>query len=437
MTIFTPVPGLLDGGLTFRAQGTTYRVGTSFDGDVGFGDRLQLLFGAEAFHEWLPDTSERSRQGPGPETTFPAPYVTSRLPFICPSTGGMYNPMNQSVTGSTIDPSCPLTFVSEVNRQTVGGFASLQYRPNDDLTIDAGARLQAAPELFARSRGYGLAPTLGVAVVYGFLPDWHAKLNYSEGFRPPVFNNTDSNGEAVQIDGDPNLRVERSRSTQVEVNARLLKGVKRVRELNLRADLAYSTIDDYIGYVGGRYRNVGDRGIRSGELLAKLYLTGGHRLELAYTANYVVTTDQGAYLGTPHHWFRLSAVHRLARPLELATVLRVYGAFQDANRRIEARGLTRDPVNGSADLANPQQTVTVAPTEMVIDRMPPAAELQIGVRWWPGFVSDRRLELQATAHNALGNLRPSYDNFNLEPRFEIGPTQFEGFRLFVSATMRL
>ena len=34
-------------------------------------------------------------------------------------------------------------------------------------------------------------------------PGYHAKLNYTEGFRPPVFNNTDSNGESIQIDLTP------------------------------------------------------------------------------------------------------------------------------------------------------------------------------------------------------------------------------------------
>jgi len=50
--------------------------------------------------------------------------------------------------------------------------------------------------------------------VWNFIPNWHLKLNYTQGFRPPVFNNTVSNGEDLQINGNPKLNVETSDAVQ-------------------------------------------------------------------------------------------------------------------------------------------------------------------------------------------------------------------------------
>src|SRR5207249_4882017 len=152
---------------------------------------------------------------------------------------------------------CPLTFSFTVSRTTVGAFTSLQLRPTKKLILDGGVRLQAAPKVATLDRSYGLTPTLSAAAVYEFTPGWHLKFNYAEGFRPPVFQDTDSNGEAVQIDGDPNLSVETSKSGQAEINARLLKGVKRIRELDVRADYSYTELQNFIAFIGGRHANTG------------------------------------------------------------------------------------------------------------------------------------------------------------------------------------
>jgi outer membrane receptor protein involved in Fe transport len=328
---------------------------------------------------------------------------------------------------------CPVTVVFQVSRTTIGGFTSVQVRPTSRLILDGGVRLQAAPELSDRSRGYGLAPTFSATAVYEFATDWHLKVNYAEGFRPPVFNNTDANGEAVNIGGSPSLRIETSRAAQAEVNARLLKGQGRIRELDLRADYSYTNLDDYIAFIAGRYANTGERGIHSAEILAKLYLKGGHRVELGYTFNRIDMSDKGTFHAMPNHWLSLSAVHQLVPDqLELATVLRVYGAFEDPNRRVEARGLAADPMTGASYPADPTQSVAVQPYETVIDRAPPAAELQIGAGW---HTRDDRWRLQATAYNAFSSERNAYDNSDdLEPRLEIVPSNFEAFRFFVAGT---
>ena len=67
-----------------------------------------------------------------------------------------------------------------------------------------------------------------------------------------------------------------------------------------------------------------------------------------------------------------------------------------------------------------------------MDRAPPAADVQVGVRW---RLLEDRLQLQATVYNAFGSERYAYDNSNdLEPRLEIVPSNFEAFRVFGSAS---
>jgi hypothetical protein len=75
----------------------------------------------------------------------------------------------------------------------------------------------------------------------------------------------------------------------------------------------------------------------------------------------------------------------------------------------------------------PSEAVTVQAYETVMDRLPPAAELQVGLDWH----ATPRLDLQVTAYNALNDERWTYDNADdLEPRLEITPSQFEAFRVY-------
>jgi outer membrane receptor protein involved in Fe transport len=429
--VLMPVPGVLDGGLSFNVDSSGYRTGTSLDGDMELGSNMRLLYGAEGFYEWLPDrtTPGGSRQGAGPEVHFLAPYNLGRLPLPCPRTG-TWNAASGTVMDGGPIAGCPLTFSFATDRLTLGAFTSLQLRATDKLTLDGGVRLQAAPALSEDSRGYGLTPTFSAAAVYELVPDWHIKANYAEGFRPPGFNSTQSNGEAVQLGGTEDLKVETSRSGQFELNARLLKGRGRIRELDMRADYAYTVLYNYLAYVGGANANTGNRGIHSAEFLAKLYLKGGHRLELGYSFDTISTDDKGDFMSVPNHWFSLKSVNTLVQDrLSLATVLHVYGAFEDPNRRVYAKGLVRDPLTGAAHAGNPMETVTVGANEVVIDRAPPAAEVQVGLLWTPL----ESVEIQGTLYNAFSNDRTMYDNFNdLEPRLEIIPQQFEKFRFFLS-----
>jgi outer membrane receptor protein involved in Fe transport len=439
LMILMPIGGLLEGGLSFDTAPEVYRAGMSVDGDVDVTKKFRALWGFEAFHEWLRNTVERARGGPGTEASFPAPYDLSRLPFACPRSATGIDAMGK-ITGVDFLPGCPVNLMFDVSRTTVGAFAAAQYRPSTRLILDGGVRLQASPEIASNSRGYGLNPTVSVAAVYEFVTDWHFKLNFAQGFRAPVFNNTDSNGDAVEIDGDRNLPLERSQAYQAEVNARLLKGRKRIRELGFRADYSYSILENFVTFSGGRYVSGGKRGIHSAELLAKLYLKGGHRVELGWTWADISTADKGEFLSVPEHWFSLLGVAQLVPDkLQLSTMVKIYGAMEDPNRRVEARDLAFDPVTGNADQAKcygcanvtDPQTVKVEPYELVVDRLPPAAELQLGVRWNPV----ERLTLSGTVYNTFANKHYSLDAFNdLAPRLEILPTTYEDFRFLTQAT---
>jgi hypothetical protein len=92
-----------------------------------------------------------------------------------------------------------------------------------------------------------------------------------------------------------------------------------------------------------------------------------------------------------------------------------------------------DPRTGAASFSVPGQIVAVEPTENVLDRIPPAGELEIGIRYrgWKD-----RLTISATAYNALDAKHYQPDAFmDYEPRNEYIPNTYERFRFFASASV--
>jgi outer membrane receptor protein involved in Fe transport len=241
-----------------------------------------------------------------------------------------------------------------------------------------------------------------------------------------VFNNTTTNGEAVNITGDPNLLVEKSDSTQAEINARLYKGERRIRELAFRLDASFTRLKDLIQIQSGEYKNVPERRIASAEFLGKLYIQGGHRLELGYTWLRVAGDDKGLYKNLPEHQFTLASVFSLiANKLSMTSTLRVSGAAEDPNRLVEYRGIVFDPAT-----KEPMSTLQVAATDLVMDRLPPIADLSVGVLYSP----TPKLTVRATVYNVLvaHNYQPD-PNFDYEPHLEYLASPYEGFRAYVSA----
>ncbi|MBA3393624.1 MAG: TonB-dependent receptor [Deltaproteobacteria bacterium] len=410
--------GLIPGGLAFDADLTSYRTGAAFDGDVELGTKLRVLYGGEAFHEWKPDNITTSRQGSGTQSELPAPYDLTRLPLLCPR-------IYDAGVGSAVPVAgCPLTFAFAADRTVLGAYVNPQYRPNKKLIFDLGGRLQVAPESLGKL-SYPLNTTVAAAFVWNFIPAWHLKLNYTQGFRPPVFNNTTSNGEGVQIGGNPNLTVETSDAAQAEINARIFKGERRIRELSFRIDGSYTRINNLIQINAGRYSNSGTRGLASVEFLGKLFVQGGHRLELAYTYLHGDTSDKGRLRSLPEHWFELATVFNVVTDkLSATTRLKVIGAAEDPNRLVEYRELRYD------ETGEPSMSVSVDATDLVLDRLPPVAELSAGVQYSP----IKSLAIRATVYNALVSHAYQADLYmDYEPHLEYLPNPYEGFRAYVSA----
>jgi outer membrane receptor protein involved in Fe transport len=314
-----------------------------------------------------------------------------------------------------------------------------QWRPNKKLILDAGLRLQVSPARLGL-QSYELTTLASGTAVYNFIPNWHIKLNYAQGFRPPVFNNTNSNGEAVQIDGRSDLKVETSDAVQAEVNARIFKGKRRIRELSFRADYAYTRLQNTIQIIAGRYQNTADRGIHTAEALAKLYIVGGHRLELAYTFMRMNTADKGIHKSMPEHMFHLGGVWNLVNDrVTLATDLRVVGAMEDPNRIVEHRGYREagpDDMYPLGTILTPQGTpspagIKSATSDLVLDRLPPVADLSIALTYTP----TEKLVVRGSFLNVL-NARYYHPDafFDYEPRLEFLPNPAEDWRAYLSAS---
>ncbi|HEY0987597.1 MAG TPA: TonB-dependent receptor [Kofleriaceae bacterium] len=410
----------LRGGLAFSADQTSYRVGAAFDGDVELSRQVRVLYGAETFREWNPNDVTTSLQGDGAQFKLLGPYNIAQVPLPCPRE---YDPAMAALVPV---PGCPLTFAFTADRTVFGAYVDPQWRPNKNLIFDLGGRVQVAPASLG-SLSYAVNTTIAATAVWNFIPNWHLKLNYAQGFRPPVINNTASNGEAVQVGGKPDLTVETSDATQAEINARIFKGERSIRELSFRVDASYTRIDNLIQVASGNYNNSGKRGLASLEFLGKLYLQGGHRLELGYTYLRGDTSDKGRLRALPENWFSLAGVWSLlGNKLMATTTLRVTGAAEDPNRLVEYRGITYSdvPKPGSA-----VQSTTVYATDLVLDRLPPTADLSLGVQ----FVPMPRLSVRVVAYNAL--VSHSYQPdvfFDYEPHLEYLPNPYEGFRAYAS-----
>jgi outer membrane receptor protein involved in Fe transport len=409
-----PPSALLSDGLRIELAGNHgYRVGGALHADWKLVPTLQLLAGAEAFREWVPDGTQQSRQGPGVEVHVLAPADHSRIPLPCP-----LEPDPTAPGQARYVAGCPLTFMFETSRTVAGAYVNPRWRLHERFALDAGARVQAAPDALSDS-GYAPIALVSGAAVVQLARDYHAKLGYTEGFRPPVFNNTDSNGESIQLDGARDLETESSRAVQAELNGRVLRGRRRVRELGFRVDYSYTRLEDLIQIVQGRYVNSAPRDIHSAELLAKLYLSGGHRFELSYTWMRMRQEDRGIARHLPEHFARAGGVFRLREDIQASAMLGVMGSYDDPNLMIEHRDLAAG------------ETVSVLNSEMVVDRLPPTAELTAGVT----YTGVDRLRVSAYAYNAFAQRAYYMDTFgDTEPRLEFVPNPRPGFRAVVSAS---
>jgi outer membrane cobalamin receptor len=252
-------------------------------------------------------------------------------------------------------------------------------------------------------------------------------VNYATGFRAPAFNDTDSTQGGLNWGANPHLLNEKSQAFQGEINARVLRNTGMFREVELRADYAYTVLDDLIIISGsqfsGAYQNTGTRSVHSVEGLARAYLQGDHFVALGYTYLNGVSSTVGPLRNVPNQWVTLtgsmSLVHHL---LDLNANLAIYASYEDPNRYPSAPG----GASGSTT-SGPSSAVT-------FDRLSPVAVVQLGARL---RLFHDRLAISAQFYNLLNQRYWLPDAPNqVRPQVESVPTPAPGFSFFGSITYR-
>lgn len=419
--LIVPGTSVNPAGVNLEVPLASYRVGFSVDGDASLPLRNKLLFGGDVFHERVGETNISFTTNLGE----PFNNNPGRLPINCPLEPG------STVAAPNFTPGCPLPFIFGADRTVIALYLSDQFRPVQQLTLDAGIRYQVGlgtrPYKGALIGGNGVL--LGSAsVVWNFYRDMHFKANFSTGFRPPVFNNTDSNGAAVQFGGNSQLRNEESRAFQGEWNARLLRNIGPIRALQLRADYAYTELNNLIVIQGGSYTNrrldyqqaatdapnQSVRRIHSVEAGARLY-AGDHTFSLGYTFLRTTTNDRGLLRNMPQHWFTAGWVLSVIPGwLETNGTLLIIGAYDDPNR--------------FQTVTLPNGLMVANFSDVTFDRLPPQAILNVGLR---AHFFKNRLWSSFNVYNALNQKYYYPDPFyDIAPTLEVIPTPAPGMSFF-------
>jgi outer membrane receptor protein involved in Fe transport len=399
------VPGD-NGGLHLDFSGQKlFRFGGQADLDVNLPFHIRLLAGGEFFYEGMRDSAVH----------FNDPTNVDFLPLLCPV-------QDNGAGGTSRIPLCPRVYGNDTGRYVAAGYVDAQWRPFEKLTLDGGVRIQKG----FGDLPYDLVPLGSAAIVYNFLPDYHVKLNYATGFRSPVFQNTSIPPGGVSYGSNPNLKTESSQSFQGELNARLLRNVRKVRELVVRADYSYTVLSNLIQIRGGIYGNTGKRNMHSVEGYATLYLNGDHVLQASYTYLNSTTTDGGVVRTTPNHWVVLGASFNIVKNLlDLNMNLNIFGAYEDVNRVPTGSGAG----TGGGDFTG---TTTARTSDLSFDRLTPVANLQLGFRL--RFLKDK-LQVSGQFYNVLNQHWYYTDNFaDLTPTIEMTPLPAPGFNFFASAS---
>jgi outer membrane receptor protein involved in Fe transport len=422
---FVIVPGstLDPTGLSISAPVDSYRVGFSVDGDATLPHHNRLLFGGDVFHEWVPTSSVELTTNNADAVGVP-PLNPAQLPINCPLAAGstLANPMYV--------PGCPLPFIFAAERTVVALYISDQFRPISSLILDAGIRYQAGLGSNAYQGallGNGLLLGSG-SLVWNFYGDMHLKANYANGFRPPVFNNTNSNGAAVQFGGNRSLQNENSQAIQGEWNARLLKNIGPIRALQVRLDYAYTELDNLIVISQGSYTNSrldssnpnaeSTRRIQSVEAGARLYV-GDAVLTAGYTFLYITTNDRGLLRTIPEHQLTLGWVLPVLKWLDLNGTFILTSAYDDPDRV------------RSASLALPDGSLATVGTysDVTFDRLPGQARLNLGAR---AHFYKNRLWSSINFYNVLNQRYYYPDIFNdVTPTVEVIPNPAPGWSFFL------
>lgn len=412
--VILPASSRNPSGTTFDTAIRSYRMGLTIDGDASLPLRNRLLWGGDLFYEWAPEMTVR----------FPI-SAPEALPISCPlEQAGRTTPVFKN--------GCPLPFLFGTNRAVAAVYLSDTFRPVNSLTLDAGLRIQGG---FGKAQyNFGNVGNSGTilgsaSLVWNFYRDMHVKANYATGFRPPVFNNTDSNGAAVQFSGSHSLSNEKSQAIQGEWNAKLLRNIGPIRALQLRVDYAYTDLNGLIVISNGSYTNRrldangtdngaalnSHRQIHTVESAGRLYI-GDHTLSANYSFLHITTNDRGVLRSVPQHSFNLGWVLSVIPGfLEHNGTLLVVGSYDDPNR------LRTTSLADGTTIANI--------SDLTFDKLPPQAILNLGVR---AHFFKNRLWTSLNFYNVLNQTYYTPDPFyDLAPTLEVAPTPAPAWSAFL------
>jgi outer membrane receptor protein involved in Fe transport len=350
----TAVDHAFDGGSTGPRWGV-YRTGGSVDVDVALPFRNKLVAGAEGFYE---HTMAR----------------VSKLPEL--------------LGGRTT-----LQYLAK-GRTTGGGFVADEWRAHPRLTLHAGARVQG-------SEGYDAIALFSASAVYNPIRRLFLKVNYAEGFRPPMLAHTDINDNRDRT-GDkpvnliphfanaPYLVPERSRSIEGALIVTLLEHRHSVDKVTARADYAFTLLQDLISERTLQVSNSGTRHVHSADASLRVDLRGGHQVTLGYYFNWGFDLDYGPLRESANQKVVLAGKFNLIKErLELDTVLTYVGPREDLDRWF----------NTGIPFAGIPNAYTIRSSDTVVDRLPGQVAWRAGVR--VKNLINKRLELNGFLYNVL------------------------------------
>ena len=264
----------------------------------------------------------------------------------------------------------PAPFVADQYRLVGALYADAQWRPVAKLALDAGVRVQ---------KGFGgAALRLDAALLGRRRLELPARLPPQGQLRhrlPPAGVQQHRRGAGRhRLRRQPQPEERASQSFQGELNARLLRNVRKVRELELRVDYSYTFLDNLISDPQRHLQQPGTRAIHSvegyGQALPERRSLPDRRRTPSSTR---ITSDVGVIRNAPNHWLSLGARRSTwsERLLDVNANLLVTGAYDDPNRYPSSA----NPLPCAGDHGTALRT-----TDLTFDRLTPVALLQLGFR---------------------------------------------------------
>ena len=228
-------------------------------------------------------------------------------------------------------------------------------------------------------------------------------------------------------------KTEASQSFQGELNARLLRNVRKVRELEVRADYSYTLLSELIQIRGGQYGNTGKRAIHSVEGYAKLYLNGDHFLQASYTYLYSIDDRRRRRCArSPNHW---ATLRRLVQHRQEPARRQHEPAASSAPTKIRTASRRRRPAAAAA--GNDFVGTTTARAERPDLRSPDAGR-QSAARLPPALPARPAAVLAGSSTTCSTSTITIADIFDdLTPTIEMTPTPAPGFNFFAQPRLPL